>query len=94
MCGPCADRDQARSGAHNRLGFALQLTTVRFLGTLVDDLTTVPEVVIHTVAKQLDILDVTVLAAYHTKEQRWVHTNEIRTRFGYRESSIRTWGFA
>jgi hypothetical protein len=85
MCGPCAERDQARSGAHNRLGFALQLTTVRFLGTLVDDLTTVPEVAIHTVAKQLDILDVTVLAAYHTKEQRWVHTNEIRTRFGYRE---------
>lgn len=52
---------------------------MRFLGTLVDDLTTVPEVVIHTVAKQLDIVDGTVLATYHTKEQRWVHTNEIRT---------------
>jgi hypothetical protein len=83
------DADRAliatKRGEHNRLGFALQLTTVRFLGTLVDDLTTVPEVVIHTVAKQLDIGDVTVLTAYHTKEQRWVHTNEIRTRFGYRE---------
>jgi hypothetical protein len=83
------DADRAliatKRGEHNRLGFALQLTTVRFLGTFLDDLTTLPEVVIHTVSKQLDINDRNALSAYDDNRQRWAHTTEIRTRFGYRE---------
>ena len=83
------DADRAsisqKRGAHSRLGFALQLTTVRFLGTFLEDPTAVPATVVQFVAKQINISDIEVLSAYRDSEQRWIHTMEIRTQYGYKE---------
>jgi TnpA family transposase len=70
---------------HSRLGFALQLTTVRFLGTFLDNPVAVPHSVIQTLAKQLDIGEVDCLLAYRDNRLRWAHTAEIRSYYGYCE---------
>ncbi|EPM91143.1 Tn5045 transposase, partial [Pseudomonas syringae pv. actinidiae ICMP 19070] len=69
----------------NRLGYALQLTTARFLGTFLEDPTAVPCTVLHTLSSQLGIADANCVQTYRESEQRWRHTTEIRARYGYRE---------
>jgi Domain of unknown function (DUF4158) len=69
----------------SRLGYALQLTTARFLGTFLEDPTAVPGAVLHALAVQLEVADPTCISAYRQSEQRWRHTTEIRARYGYRE---------
>jgi hypothetical protein len=65
-----------------RLGFALQLATVRFLGTFLEDPAAVPFTVLHFVAAQIEVADLTCVSAYRQSEQRWRHTAEIRARYG------------
>lgn len=70
----------------SRLGYALQLTTVRFLGAFLEDPTAVPVTVLQTLSSQLNIADPEdCIAAYRVARQRWQHTAEIRARYGYRE---------
>ncbi len=69
----------------NRLGYALQLTTARFLGTFLEDPTAVPGDVLRVVAAQTKVADPSCVDAYRHSEQRWRHTAEIRARYGYRE---------
>jgi hypothetical protein len=69
----------------SRLGYALQLTTARFLGTFLDDPTTVPGTVLQALADQLDVAGPTCVGVYRQSEQRWRHTTEIRARYGYRD---------
>ena len=71
----------------SRLGYALQLTTARFLGTFLDEPAAVPSAVLHALAEQLGVADSTCVAAYRQSEQRWRHTAEIRDRYGYRAFS-------
>lgn len=81
-------RDQSLPpGNHNRLGFALKLYTVRFLGTFLEDPHHIPNSVVKNVADQLAIGDPACYAQYCVGEQRWEHTAEIRTRYGYQDFS-------
>lgn len=83
------DADRARlarkRGGHNRLGFAVQLGTVRFLGTFLPDPTEVPGDVTSYLAGQLGVRDRDCLERYRTSETRWDHAQEIRTAYGYRD---------
>lgn len=81
------DRDLVGSmrGAHNRVGFAVQLGTARFLGTFLDDPTQAPPVVVATVARQLGEVPAPSLEAYRANRQRWRHVAIIRERYGFRD---------
>jgi hypothetical protein len=91
------DTDRAhiaeKRGDDNRLGFALQLTTVRFVGTFLEDPAAVPMAVMSTITRQLGIDSSTDLADYRVGKWRFAHTAQIRTDHGYREYTDRTAGF-
>src|SRR5205823_9180054 len=85
-----ADRERVseRRGADNKLGFAVQLTTVRFLGTFLAEPTDVPSNVVAYVAAQLGIRDVACLADYAARPTTArEHAAEIRHVYGYRDFS-------
>jgi hypothetical protein len=76
-----ADRElvDRRRGEHNRLGFALQLTTVRWLGVFLPDPTAVPPVVLEYLARQLDIGDSSCVGRYlERRPTRFDHAEEIK----------------
>jgi hypothetical protein len=78
---------------HNRLGVAIQLATVRFLGTFLADPADVPPAAVRHVAEQLaagglltEVAEaVRGLKLYRDAEVRWDHQAEIRARYGYRD---------
>ena len=83
-----------RRGDQNRLGFALQLTSVRFLGGFPSDLSLVPSNAQAFVARQLSIGDVAVLADYARRETtKREHAAIIRKHYGYREFGDPPWAF-
>ena len=79
------DRAQIEScrGHHNRLGFALQLSTVRYLGTFLDDPIAVPFSVLQFLSRQLAIHTTDGLERYRDGEQREEHVTKIRKHYGY-----------
>ena len=88
------ERDRAlierRRGDHNRLGFAVQLGTVRFLGTFLARPTEVPEIVAGRVAEELAVDDPGCLADYARREPTHrEHAGEIQREYGYRDFSER-----
>lgn len=86
------DADRAlvarRRGDASRLGFALQLVTVRSLGTFLIDPLDVPTAVLDFVAEQLAIADPSCVKDYLTRRStRFEHAGEITRERGYREFS-------
>jgi len=72
-------------GDRNRLGFAVQLCTARFLGTFPEDLAEIPPNVILFLAKQLSIEQPECFAEYCSSKQRWYHAVKIRLRCGFQD---------
>ncbi len=81
------DRDRQlinrRQRDHTRLGFAVQLGTVRFLGTFLPNPTAVPEPVVTYVANQLDLEDPHCLPKYASRDTHWDHAKQIQEAYGY-----------
>jgi Domain of unknown function (DUF4158) len=77
-----------RRGNHNRLGFALQLVSVRFLGTFLENPIDVPSRVVIELATQLGISNIECLPQYLERPfTHWEHRTEIKQRYGYRDFS-------
>jgi len=86
-----------RRGDHNRLGIALQLGALRYLGFCPDDLGTAPQPVVSYLAGQLT-LSPTILAAYGQRSQtRTGHLQEVIAYLGFRMAEaddfkrLKTW---
>ena len=85
-----ADRAEVfvRRGDHNRLGYSLQLCTVRFLGTFLSDPTDVPAVVTKHLAAQLSISDPACARQYLERPATHrEHAGEIQGRHRYKDFS-------
>jgi Domain of unknown function (DUF4158) len=75
-----------RRGEASRLGFALQVTTARFVGRFLPDPLDVPAEVLDYLAAQLEIADASVVKAYTERRQTpFDHQEEIRKAYGLRE---------
>ena len=82
-----ADRDLVarRRSDHHRLGFAVQLGTVRSLGRFLEDPLDVPWLAVEFLAEELEIGDASCVKKYAQRPQTpYEHAWEIRDRYGYR----------
>lgn len=85
---------EQRRGDHNRLGFALQLGTVRFLGTFLANPVEVPPSVIAYVGQQINVLETACLPRYlERKQTRHAHSTEIRKFYQYQDFKDPRWRF-
>lgn len=75
-----------RRGDHNRLGFALQMCTVRYLGLFLEDPLDVPWSVVAYVAEHLGVEDPSVVKRYTERQMTaYEHAWEIRDAYGYHQ---------
>jgi hypothetical protein len=68
---------QKLRGNHNRLGYAVLLTTVRFVGVLPDKPAETPAEVLQVLCRQLAIDDLDCIQRY-SDHRRWIHAADIQ----------------
>jgi len=81
-------RVQVRRGDHNRVGFGVQVGTVRFLGVFLSDWTSIPVGVVRYVAEQVAPTAETgeLMRRYVERDKTSLeHSWEIREALGYRD---------
>lgn len=76
-------------GDCNRLGFALQLLTLRYLGFCPDRLTTVPADVVAYVAKQLNTTPESLVDYGKRAQTRTDHFQKIQAYLGFRSAKLK-----
>lgn len=72
-------------GAHNRLGFAIQLGSVRFLGVFPESFDAIPGNVVADLARQIGEPADMDLALYQNGRQRWRHCALIGEHYRFRK---------
>jgi hypothetical protein len=82
---------------YTRLGFALQLCALRYLGFVPDDLTTTPWDAVVFVAQQLDVPPETIHAYGGRRKTRTTHLQQVQAYLGFRSATpldfygLQTW---
>lgn len=82
-----AQQIPAHASAVNRLGFAIQLLLLRFLGFHLPKLTSVPEIVIEFVASQIDVESIQIKDYGGREQTRSDHQRQIENYLGYRSAT-------
>tara|TARA_R110002095_G_scaffold128661_1_gene111450 strand:+ start:4033 stop:4389 length:357 start_codon:yes stop_codon:yes gene_type:complete len=83
-----------KRGNHNRLGFALQLSTVRYLGNFLLNPIDMPTEVIVFVSQQIGMKDYSCLPHYMGRNQtRYDHVIEIKNAYHYHDFNDSPWRF-
>ncbi|EFU39332.1 transposase [Paenibacillus vortex V453] len=79
---------QQRRRDYNRLGFAVQLCVLRYLGWTLSDTKEVPVQILRHIAKQINA-DVESFASYGDREAtKYEHLDEIRKEYGYQTFTL------
>ena len=79
---------QRRRRDYNRLGFAVQLCVLRYLGWTLSDVKEIPGHVLRYIAKQINA-DVESFASYGEREAtKYEHLDEIRKEYGYQTFTL------
>ncbi|MDX3225083.1 DUF4158 domain-containing protein [Streptomyces sp. ME19-01-6] len=82
-----------RRGDQNRLGFALQMCTVRYVGLFLEDPLAVPWSVIEHLGQELGIEGVLCIKQYTERlKTAYEHAWEIRDAYGYHQHEDPEWG--
>ena len=90
LSGDDIEQIRLRRGAHNRLGFALQLCAFRYPGRILAAGEAIPLNVLRFIAAQLG-MQAEDLDGYAVREEtRWEHLAELRRIYGYRMFSGRS----
>lgn len=73
---------------HTRLGFAVQLCTLRYLGFAPDDLSTVPPTVVDFIAHQLDLTPAAIQEYGRRIHTRTDHFLRVQSYLGFRKATM------